>query len=125
MSCTLCGREAEGDRQSHYMGCARIAEPELTDAEAIDRGLLAVQEDPEPPTENREILKEGSMTTVPEDETWDGKEYNPAESGDDSEEEGNADIPDCEYPECSNPKASDHPRAKWCEHHKDPKNRKE
>jgi hypothetical protein len=29
----------------------------------------------------------------------------------------------CEHPGCSEPKASKGPRAKWCEEHKDPKNR--
>lgn len=31
----------------------------------------------------------------------------------------------CEFGDCHNPKYSDHPRVKFCEDHKDPKNRKE
>lgn len=34
-------------------------------------------------------------------------------------------VEQCEYGECGNPKYSSHPRVKFCETHRDPKNRKE
>lgn len=114
MSCTLCGREPEGEFQAHWMGCARIDEPDLTDHEAVNRGLLHLEPESVDPVEKVEILKEGSMTTEP----FDPEEYEPGEEGD-------ADLKNCEYPDCTKAKYSNHPRVKYCEDHKDPKNRKE
>lgn len=76
--------------------------PGLNEKSAYDLGLIG------PPRgikafvpDKVEVLREGSMTTVPEDE---------------------ADA--CTFGDCDNPRI-DHPRAKYCEAHKDPKNRKE
>lgn len=97
MSCFLCGREGKG---SHHLGCPRIGWPTLTEAQAVEAGLL-----PRPKVEQKkpevvEVLKENSMTTEPVSVT-------------------------CEFGDCDNPKYSDHPRVKFCEEHRDPKNRKE
>lgn len=37
--------------------------------------------------------------------------------------QGASEAGECEFPGCSEPKASASPRAKWCEEHKDKKNR--
>ncbi len=104
MSCWLCGNEK---KDSHHLGCMRIAVPSLTRKVAIEAGLLA----PDPTAKEAapskvEVLKEGSMTTVPE-------------------EEAEVEVSTCDYDGCPNKKYSDHPRVKYCEEHKDPKNRKE
>lgn len=98
MSCFLCGREKAG---SHHLGCAVIAHPSLTPAQAVAAGLLAAPVVADEKPEIVEVLKEGSMTTVPQ---------------------ANA---QCEFGDCDNPKYSDSSRAKYCEDHRDPKNRKE
>lgn len=113
MSCFLCGREKEG---SHHLGCPRIGRPDLSEAEAIEMGLMSAPEGKETPESKTEVLKEGSMTTVPEDE--------PEETDDVTPEEG-VTVEQCEFEGCDNPKYNDHPRTKYCEVHKDPKNRKE
>lgn len=96
MNCFLCGN---GD--GHYLNCAVAANPGLTEAQAREAGLLARAEDAkEAPASVVEILPENSMVTVPLSNS-------------------------CEFGECDNPKYSDHPRVKYCEDHKDPKNRKE
>lgn len=98
MSCFLCGNE-EG---SHYLGCACIRRPHLSPSIAVAEGLMAPPEVEEaPPEPVVEVLPENSMTTVPVDNT------------------------ECTFGECHNPKYSDSPRTKYCEDHKDPKNRKE
>lgn len=99
MSCFLCGREKKG---SHHLGCPRIAYPDLTKAQAIKAGLLAAPAEVDEEPEVVEVLKENSMTTVPE-----------------------ASTQACEVKGCDNPKYSDSPRTKYCEEHRDPKNRKE
>lgn len=114
--CSLCGREAEDGSQPHWIGCARAAEPELTDAEAVKRGLLYREPDLKEEPPKVEVLKEGSMTTEP----WDPEEYLPQEEG-----EGQGEAGECEYPDCGKAKYSAHPRAKYCDEHRDPKNRKE
>lgn len=97
MSCFLCGHEKEG---SHHLGCQKIIEPGLTKGQAQLLGLMPTPKVTEAPQSRTEVLKEGSMTTVPVDTT-------------------------CGHEGCDNPKYSDHPRVKYCEDHKDPKNRKE
>lgn len=97
MSCFLCGHEKNG---SHHLGCLRISQPGLTRKVAEEMGLLPATKTEVAPEPKVEVLKEGSMTTVPADNT-------------------------CEHDGCDNPKYSDHPRVKYCEEHKDPKNRKE
>lgn len=97
MSCFLCGHETTG---SHHLNCPRIAHPDMEPWRAIELGLLPRPEAEEVPREYVEVLKEGSMTTVPVDNS-------------------------CEHGSCDNPKYSDHPRVKFCEDHRDPKNRKE
>lgn len=111
MSCSLCGHEEEG---RHHLGCVRIHHPDVSDKVLIEAGLLAspVPEKAAPEPEV-EVLKEGSMTTVPED------------SGTEPPAEGGETVEPCEFPSCDNPKYSASARAKWCEAHKDPKNRKE
>lgn len=101
MTCWMCGHEKKG---SHHLGCVRIAYPDVTQAQAIAAGLMAAPAGEEvPPEPNVEILKEGSMTTVPEMRT----------------------VEQCEVEGCETPKYSDSPRTKYCEEHRDPKNRKE
>lgn len=97
MSCFLCGHEKDG---SHHLGCPRILEPGLTAKAAEGMGLLPAPKAKVVAESRVEVLKEGSMTTIPVDTT-------------------------CEHDGCDNPKYSDHPRVKYCEDHKDPKNRKE
>jgi len=121
MTCSLCGREREGDFQPHWIGCQRLEERDLTDEEAVKRGLLTPEETPKEEPLKVEELKEGSMTTVPVEETGHTEgtmSVDPDEGGDDN-------LSNCEYPDCTNPKYSDHPRVKYCEEHRDPKNRKE
>lgn len=104
MSCWLCGNEKDN---AHHLGCMRIAVPDLTPEVAIEAGLMpAPKGEKKPPKPKTEVLKDGSMTTVPVDEE-------PEEAS------------TCEYDGCTNPKFSDSPRAKYCEEHRDPKNRKE
>lgn len=122
MTCSLCGREREGDFQPHWIGCKRLEEPALTDEEAQERGLLAREPEEVIPEPNTEILKPGSMTTVPVEETG----HTEGVANIDLEDEGgNDNLENCEYPDCTKPKYSDHPRVKYCEEHRDPKNRKE
>lgn len=98
MTCFLCGCD-----DGHHLGCMAGITPRLTPELAVRMGLLA------PPAGEKvipdsvvEVLREGSTTTVPE-------------------AQANA----CAVDGCDNPKYSDSPRAKYCEEHKDPKNRKE
>lgn len=106
MSCWLCGHEKNN---AHHLGCARIYRPNLTQDEAVEEGLLpAPQEEEKAPEPHVEVLKEGTMTTVPEEK-----------------DEDEPDVAECEVEGCHNPKYSDSPRTKYCEEHKDPKNRKE
>ena len=124
MACTLCGREQEdGQAQSHWIGCARGAEPDLSDEEAYERGLLYKEPEPVPQAVEMELLKEGSMTTVPVDGDWHEDEFQPDE--DESPEDGDNQPGLCEYPGCTNRKYNTHGRTKFCEFHKNPKNRKE
>lgn len=95
MSCYLCGHE-----ETHHLGCARIANPVLTPAQAVQLGLLPKPVEKHKAPEVVEVLKEGTMTTEPVADT-------------------------CTFGDCDNPKYSDHPRVKFCEGHRDPKNRKE
>lgn len=96
MSCYLCGSEG-----GHHLGCFRVEIPTLTREQAVQRGLIAPPPGYKAPEPDKvEVLKEGTMTTVPVDTS-------------------------CEHEGCDNPKYSDHPRVKYCEDHKDPKNRKE
>lgn len=111
MTCWLCGNEKDG---SHHLGCARIALPDLTQAEAAEIGLSAKPPVKERPVKTKtEVLKPGSMTTVPE------------EGDDEKAAEGGETVGQCEYDGCTNMKFSASPRAKYCEEHRDPKNRKE
>ena len=95
MSCYLCGHE-----ETHHLGCVLGVRPDLTQADLIKLGFMPKPPEKESPPEHIEILKEGSMTTVPASNS-------------------------CEFTGCDNPKYSDHPRVKFCEEHRDPKNRKE
>lgn len=97
MSCFLCGREGVN---SHHLGCAKIYYPNLTKDQAVQAGLLAAPTKKAPVVEHVEVLREGSMQTDVVSTT-------------------------CQFGECDNPKYSDHPRVKFCEEHRDPKNRKE
>ena len=104
--CFLCGND-----EGHYLGCAAAVLPGLTREAAYELGLIG------PPKKIKsyapdevEILRPGSMTTVPEEDV-------PAEPGET--------VGQCEFVGCGNPKKSAHARAKWCETHSDPKNRKE
>lgn len=111
MSCWLCGHDK---KDAHHLGCARIYRPNLTIDEAVGEGLLAAPPEAEKaPKPNTEVLKEGTMTTVPEDDDEPDKD------------EQKSDVGECEFKDCHNPKYSDSPRTKYCEEHKDPKNRKE
>lgn len=113
MTCWLCGHEDEG---RHHLGCYRASNPNLTQEVAVELGLLPrPTPDKEPEPDKVEILKEGSMTTVLADETGHTEGVATIAPGDDG----------CEYEDCEEPKYSDHPRVKYCEVHKDPKNRKE
>jgi hypothetical protein len=106
VSCFLCGHEKDG---SHHLGCARIFRPNLTKEEAVNEGLLSgPKEKPKVRETKTEVYSEGSMTPKTVVET-----------------EAGPDEGTCEYDNCHNPKYSDHPRVKYCEEHKDPKNRKE
>lgn len=106
MNCWLCGHETGG----HHMGCMRAAWPALTVDMAVEMGLMEMPKGAEVPAEPKvEVLKEGTMQTVPETR----------------EPDGGTDVSVCEFGDCDNPKYSDSPRAKYCEEHKDPKNRKE
>lgn len=98
MSCYLCGHES-----THNLGCVLAAHPDLSRADLIRLGFMAVPADEVTQPEHVEVLKEGSMTTVPEGET----------------------VGQCEFEGCDNPKYSNHSRVKFCETHRDPKNRKE
>lgn len=103
MSCWLCGNEDEG---RHHLGCARVDNPGLTEEEAADKGLLPAPQAPaEAEPDKVEVLKEGTMTTEPVD--------------------SDTSVATCEVEGCDNPKYSDSPRTKYCEDHRDPKNRKE
>jgi len=107
VSCWLCGNEKNN---THHLGCMRVLVPDLTLHRAVELGLVAAPADFElPPEPNTEVLKEGSMTTVPLEE---------------AEGDGTV-VGVCEYGDCENLKFSDSPRAKYCEEHRDPKNRKE
>jgi hypothetical protein len=97
VSCFLCGREG---KDSHHLGCPKIGWPTLTKEQAVEAGLLPRPVVKEKKPEVVEVLKEGSMTTEPVSTA-------------------------CEFEGCDNPKYSDHARAKFCEEHRDPKNRKE
>lgn len=97
MSCFLCGHE---EARSHHLGCLRAVHPDLTKEMAAKAGLIAPFVVKKVAPDKVEVLKEGTMTTVPVDTA-------------------------CEVEDCDNPKYSDHPRVKYCEDHKDPKNRKE
>jgi len=102
VSCSLCGHEEE---KRHHLGCARIANPGISDHVLREAGLLApLRAKAQTPESVVEVLKEGSMTTVPE---------------------GEVEVSICDFDGCDNPKYSDSPRAKYCEGHKDPKNRKD
>lgn len=96
MSCYLCGHE-----ETHNLGCVLGAHPELTPKDLVRLGFMAAPVEVEAPSEHVEVLKEGSMTTVPEDAAT------------------------CEFGDCQNAKYSNHSRVKFCEEHRDPKNRKE
>jgi hypothetical protein len=110
VSCWLCGHEKD---KAHHLGCARIANPDLTPSDAQGAGLIAApKEKKRAPQPKVEVLKEGTMTTEPVGE--DEPVQEPEES-----------VATCGYPGCDNPKKSDHPRTKYCEEHSDPKNRKE
>lgn len=98
MSCFLCGHDEEG---RHHLGCMRPVVPHLTEGMAVEMGLLPRPRGKEVPVPAQvEVLVEGSMTTVPVSNS-------------------------CGFEGCDNPKFSDSPRAKYCEEHRDPKNRKE
>lgn len=119
--CWLCGSESDG----HHLGCQRASNPDLTKDQAIEQGLLPRPQGYKAPEPDKvEYLKEGSMTTVPADQTGyaEGAVDIP-EEGDD--EGGDDSLENCEYPDCTKKKYSDHPRVKYCEEHRDPKNRKE
>lgn len=108
MSCSLCGHEEE---KRHHLGCARIANPGISDHVLREAGLLApLRAKAQAPESVVEVLKEGSMTTVPEEDV-------PAGPGETVEQ--------CDFDGCDNPRKSAHARAKWCETHSDPKNRKD
>lgn len=98
MSCYLCGHES-----THYLGCVRAVRPDLSQADLVKLGFMPAPPVAEEPDERVEVLKPGSMTTVPEGET----------------------VSQCEFGDCENPKYSNHSRVKFCEEHRDPKNRKE
>ena len=118
MSCWLCGHEKDN---AHHLGCARIAHPDLTESQAARAGLIAAPRGKEPAIKDKtEVLKEGSMTTVPQ-----GPEGNEDDDEDFPPAEGGETVEQCEYDDCDNPKKSNHPRAKYCVTHSDPKNRKE
>lgn len=115
MSCFLCGHE-----EGHHLGCMAHAIPGLTEEQAIEKGFLATPPvETEPPEIVVEVLVPGSMATVPE------------ESPENNEHTAHAQalagetVGQCEHGECHNPRYSSHPRAKFCEDHRDPKNRKE
>ncbi len=111
MSCWLCGHES---KRSHHLGCLRLALPSLTVDQAVEAGLMAAPKGADAPASPRvEVLKPGSMTTVP------------ADTGEEPPATGGETVGQCEFSGCDNPKYSASPRAKWCEGHKDPKNRKE
>lgn len=98
MSCWLCGHEEEA---RHHLGCARVDYPDLERWQAFEAGLIGPSNDIKEIEPDRvEILREGSMETVPVSNT-------------------------CEFGSCDNPKYSDSPRTKYCDDHRDPKNRKE
>lgn len=104
MSCFLCGHEKDG---SHHLGCVAILKPDLTMGEAAVLGLIAPPDEPEEPAESVvEVVVEGKTDSVPVHAEM-------------------VTVGQCELDECDNPKYSDHPRVKYCEAHKDPKNRKE
>lgn len=96
MSCYLCGHE-----ETHHLGCVRAIRPDFSPDDLIKLGFMPAPSEELEVVERVEVLKPGSMTTVP------------------------ADAAECEFGECNNPKYSDHPRVKFCEEHRDPKNRKE
>lgn len=98
MNCYLCG-----NGEGHHLGCFVAQNPTLTPAQAVQLGLLPKPAEGVLPEERVEVLQEGSMTTVPEMRT----------------------VGQCEFGDCDNPKHSDHSRVKFCEDHRDPKNRKE
>lgn len=109
MSCFLCGHEKRG---SHHLGCLAIVKPDLTVEEAATLGLVAPPGEPEVPAESVvEVLVEGKSDSVPVESPTTARELRTVEQ--------------CELADCDNPKYSDHPRVKYCEDHKDPKNRKE
>lgn len=111
MSCFLCGHEKTG---SHHLGCAVIFKSDLTVEEAVALGLVAPPAEPEGPSESVvEILVDGKSDSVPAT----------PEQKNEILEAKLATL--CEHGTCHNPKYSDHPRVKFCEDHKDPKNRKE
>ena len=111
MSCWLCGHEKE---KSHHLGCARIALPELEKWQAVEMGLLAPSDELKPAAPDVvEVLKPGTMSTEPVD------------NGDETPAKGGETVGQCEFAGCDNPKYSASHRAKWCEAHRDPKNRKE
>lgn len=96
MSCYLCGHE-----ETHHLGCVRGVHPGLSESDLVRLGLMAAPAKEVVAPEYVEVLKEGSMTTVPQT------------------------VAGCEFEGCDNPKYSDHARVKYCEEHRDPKNRKE
>lgn len=96
MSCYLCGHES-----THNLGCVLASHPDLTPNDLFRLGFMPAPKVLVEPEERVEVLKEGSMTTVPQA------------------------VAGCEFGDCDNPKYSDHPRVKFCEEHRDPKNRKE
>jgi len=105
--CFLCGCESG----SHHLGCAAAVLPDLTPEAALRLGLIGppkkiLKHEPDVV----EVLKEGSMTTVPEEDVPAG----PGET-----------VGQCDFDGCDNPRKSAHARAKWCETHSDPKNRKD
>lgn len=102
MSCFLCGHE-----ETHHLGCPRVGHPEINPKLAVALGLMAAPAGEAAHVDHVEVLKEGSMTTEPA----------PAPEG--------TTVGQCEFNNCDNPKYSDHPRVKFCEEHRDPKNRKE
>lgn len=107
--CTLCGREAP----QHHLGCIRIEQPDLTDAQLVTLGHMAGPKKAEKPVWHEEVLIEGTMRTEPV-ETADPEK---------TEEPPEPERP-CALEGCTNEVTGDK-RVKYCEDHKDPKNRKE
>ena len=104
--CSLCGREAP----QHHLGCVRIEHPDLTDARLVEMGHMAAPKEEKPAPWHEEVLVDGTMRTEPV-------------KSEDPEPEPVPERP-CAFDGCDNEVTGDK-RVKYCEDHKDPKNRKE